>query len=80
MICIRRLLATFAALLALASAAEAREAAPARLTVFAAASLRNALDEANAAYARTGAPAPTVSYAASSTLARQIEQGAAADV
>jgi molybdate transport system substrate-binding protein len=47
-----------------------------RLLVFAAASLKNALDEANAAY---GAPA-TVSYAASSALARQIEAGAPARV
>lgn len=51
------------------------------LTIFAAASLKNALDQAAAAYAReTGAPRPRISYAASSALARQIEQGAPADV
>ncbi|HYY62654.1 MAG TPA: molybdate ABC transporter substrate-binding protein [Burkholderiales bacterium] len=45
-----------------------------RLTVFAAASLKNALDEANA-----GSPVPVVvSYGASSTLVRQIEAGAPA--
>jgi molybdate transport system substrate-binding protein len=51
------------------------------LTIFAAASLKNALDQAAAAYAReTGAPQPRISYAASSALARQIEEGAPADV
>ncbi len=50
------------------------------LTVFAAASLKESLDEAAAAYQkRTGIPV-RVSYAASSALARQIEQGAPADV
>lgn len=50
------------------------------LTVFAAASLKESLDEAAAAYQRqTGVPV-RVSYAASSALARQIEQGAPADV
>lgn len=47
-----------------------------RLLVFAAASLKNALDEANTAY---GAPV-VASYAASSALARQIERGAPAQV
>ncbi len=51
------------------------------LTVFAAASLKNAMDDATATYAKqTGTPAAKVSYAASSVLARQIEQGAPADV
>ena len=50
------------------------------LTVFAAASVKNALDDIDAAYtAKTGVKV-TVSYAASSTLARQIEQGAPADI
>ena len=50
------------------------------LTVFAAASMKNALDEIDAAYtAKTGVKV-TVSYAASSALAKQIEQGAPADV
>jgi len=50
------------------------------LTVFAAASMKNALDEVNAAYtAKTGVKF-AVSYAASSVLAKQIEQGAPADV
>ncbi|MEW6645148.1 MAG: molybdate ABC transporter substrate-binding protein [Pseudomonadota bacterium] len=50
------------------------------LTVFAAASMKNALDDIDAAYtAKTGIKV-AASYAASSALARQIEQGAPADV
>jgi molybdate transport system substrate-binding protein len=50
------------------------------ITVFAAASMKNALDDIDAAYtARTGVKV-TVSYGPSSGLARQIEQGAPADV
>ena len=55
-------------------------AADAPVTVFAAASLKNAVDEVSAAYAAKFGAAPKVSYAASSALARQIEQGAPADV
>jgi molybdate transport system substrate-binding protein len=51
-----------------------------RVTVFAAASLKNALDAANAAWqAETGNTA-VASYAASSALARQIEAEAPADL
>ena len=50
------------------------------ITVFAAASMKNALDDVNAAFtARTGIKV-VVSYAASSALMKQIEQGAPADV
>ena len=50
------------------------------LTVFAAASMKNALDDIDTAFtARTGIKV-NASYAASSTLARQIEQGAPADI
>jgi molybdate transport system substrate-binding protein len=50
------------------------------LTVFAAASMKNALDDIDAAFtAKTGVKV-TASYAASSTLAKQIEQGAPADI
>src|ERR1019366_1163049 len=50
------------------------------LTVFAAASMKNALDDIDAAYtAKTGIKI-VASYAASSTLAKQIEQGAPADI
>ena len=50
------------------------------LTVFAAASMKNALDEIDAAYAAKTGVKITVSYAASSALAKQIEQGAPADL
>lgn len=51
-----------------------------KVVVFAAASLKNALDNVNAAWkAETGKEA-TVSYAASSALAKQIESAAPADI
>ena len=50
------------------------------LTVFAAASMKNALDEADAAYTAKSGVKISASYAASSALAKQIEQGAPADV
>jgi molybdate transport system substrate-binding protein len=66
----------FAALLTGALPARAADT----VTVFAAASLKDALDEVGRAYiARTG-NALVISYAASSTLARQIGAGAPADV
>ena len=50
------------------------------VTVFAAASLKNAMDEVGVAYAaRTGGEA-RFSYAGSPAIARQIEQGAPADI
>ena len=50
------------------------------VTVFAAASLKNALDAVVAEYQRESGKRVAVSYAASSALARQIEQGAPADL
>ncbi len=50
------------------------------LTVFAAASLKNALDNVNAACEAEVGEKATISYAASSALAKQIEEGAPADV
>ena len=51
------------------------------LVVFAAASLKNALDDIGADFAKqTGKPPPRISYAGTPALARQIEQGAPADV
>ena len=41
--------------------------------VFAAASLKDALDNINAAWAKDGKPKAAISYAASSVLAKQIE-------
>lgn len=67
-------------LAALALCCGASAAAPARITVFAAASLQESLDEVVQAWRlRSGQPVG-VSYAASSALGRQMEQGAAADV
>jgi molybdate transport system substrate-binding protein len=54
--------------------------AAAEIVVFAAASLKEALDDAVRAYHDQSGDAVKVSYAASSTLARQIESGAPADV
>jgi len=51
------------------------------LVIFAAASLKNALDEIASGWAKdTGKPMPRISYAASSALAKQMEQGAPADL
>ena len=50
------------------------------LTVFAAASMKNALDDVDAAYSKQTGVKIAASYAASSTLMKQIEQGAPADI
>ena len=48
--------------------------------VFAAASLKDALDAVNADWQKASGKQATISYAASSALAKQIEQGAPADL
>src|SRR6516225_2715297 len=55
-------------------------AAAADIVVFAAASLKNALDEATTAFQRSGGGTVSVSYGASSALAKQLERGAPADI
>ena len=55
-------------------------AAADKVTVFAAASLKNALDAANAAWQTETGNETAVSYAASSALAKQIEAAAPADL
>jgi molybdate transport system substrate-binding protein len=50
------------------------------LMVFAAASLKNALDDTNTAFSKANGIKVVASYAASSALAKQIEQGAPADI
>jgi molybdate transport system substrate-binding protein len=65
----------FAALLACASV-HAEE--PVR--IFAAASLTNALNDIAAQWQRVGHPQPSLAFGASSTLAKQVEAGAPADV
>src|SRR5580693_7713915 len=75
----RFLLIAFGAwLLAAPTAAFAQDKPP--ITVFAAASLKNVLDVEGAAYTAKTGHAVRFSYAASSALARQIEQGAPADL
>jgi molybdate transport system substrate-binding protein len=69
----------FAVGVAIAMIASAALAQPAPLTVFAAASLKNALDDVDTAYTAQSHVAVHASYAASSALAKQIEQGAPAD-
>ncbi len=67
-----------------APAAQAQTRAGATVTVFAAASLKEVLDELAQGFQKQGrgnvAVAVVVAYAASSALARQIEKGAPADV
>ncbi len=73
-----------ACLLALAcmpgAATRAADAPSQEILVFAAASLTNVLDEIGAAYTQQTRQRVKFSYAASSTLARQLEAGARADV
>ncbi|MDK1375410.1 MULTISPECIES: molybdate ABC transporter substrate-binding protein [unclassified Sinorhizobium] len=66
--------------LALAGAVLAPAHAAEKVTVFAAASLKSALDAINAEWQKETGKETTASYAASSALAKQIEQGAPADV
>lgn len=75
-----RLTVLFSAFIVFVAAFSPASAEDKIITVFAAASMKNALDEVDAAYtAKTGIKI-TASYAASSALAKQIEQGAPADV
>jgi len=57
------------------------QAQPRQLVIFAAASLKTALDDVAASWSMaSNRPAPKISYAASSALAKQLEQGAPADL
>jgi molybdate transport system substrate-binding protein len=67
--------AALAALVLAAQPAQARE-----LVVFAAASMKNALDDAIAAYEKSGGGKVVASYASSSVLAKQLDNGANADL
>ena len=75
----RSLLSVFAGLL-LSFAVAGASARAGTLTVFAAASLKNALDEIGTAWKASSGDTIAPSYASSSTLAKQIEQGAPADI
>lgn len=75
-----RIAGLFTAFVILAGASLSPAAAEDKtITVFAAASMKNALDAVDAAYTGKTGVKVTASYAASSVLARQIEQGAPAD-
>ena len=69
------LVLVLAAQLVVVSAAAARD-----IVVFSAASLKNALDDASATYEKETGVRALISYAASSTLAKQVESGAPADL
>jgi molybdate transport system substrate-binding protein len=71
---------SLAAALLIAAGASQRPLAQSSLTIFAAASMKNALDDVNAAFTRQSKIKTVVSYAATSALMRQIEQGAPADI
>lgn len=75
-----RLSVLFSAFIVFVAAFSPANAEDKTITVFAAASMKNALDEADAAYTANTGIKITASYAASSALAKQIEQGAPADV
>jgi molybdate transport system substrate-binding protein len=74
-----RVIAFFLAL-GIAGAPSAVQAQEKSIIVFAAASLKNALDEVNAAFTKASGIKVAASYAASSALMKQIENGAPADV
>ncbi len=75
----RRALLALAGLLAPATAVPASSQTN-DVVIFAAASLKTALDEVNVQWQREGGRKAVISYAASPALARQIEQGAPADL
>jgi len=72
--------AAFAAAFALAALPYPASAQDNSITVFAAASMKNALDDVDAAYTKQTGVKVVASYDASSALMKQIEGGAPADV
>jgi molybdate transport system substrate-binding protein len=73
-------LAVLAASITLAVAPRPASAQEKSIIVFAAASMKNALDDVDAAFTKKSGIKVIASYAASSALIKQIEQGAPADV
>src|SRR5258707_485720 len=69
-----------ACLIALAMASLPSAAQQQAITVFAAASLKNALDDVNAAFTKNTGIKVVASYAATPALMKQVENGAPADV
>jgi molybdate transport system substrate-binding protein len=76
----RRVLAAIVAAVAVTGLPLAAAAQETSITVFAAASMKNALDEVDALFTKQSGIKIVASYAASSALMKQIEQGAPADV
>ena len=74
------MLARLALIAGLVLLAPTRLAAQETIVVFTAASLKNAIDDVNAAFSKQAGLKVAASYAASPALARQIEQGAPADI
>jgi len=70
----------FLIVLGIAGAPSSSPAQEKSITVFAAASLKNALDDISAAFTKSTGIKVVASYAASSALIKQIENGAPADV
>jgi molybdate transport system substrate-binding protein len=73
-------IAALAAALAIAVLSQPVQAQDRSITVFAAASMKNALDDADAAFTNQSSIKVVASYDASSALMKQIEGGAPADV
>ena len=69
-----------AALMSAAGGARPAEAQGKDVVILAAASLKNALDDASAAWTKQTGKSTKISYAASSALARQVEAGIPADI
>jgi molybdate transport system substrate-binding protein len=74
------ILAAFAAAVLVAGAPPTGAAQDKTITVFAAASMKNALDDVDGSFTKQSGIKVVASYAASSALMKQIEQGAPADV
>jgi molybdate transport system substrate-binding protein len=75
----RIILAAFAAAFVVSAAPQTASAQDKSITVFAAASMKNALDDVDAAYTKKTGVKVVASYDASSALMKQIEAGAPAD-
>jgi molybdate transport system substrate-binding protein len=75
----RIIFAAFAAAFVVSAAPQMASAQDKSITVFAAASMKNALDDVNAAYTKKTGVKVVASYDASSALMKQIEAGAPAD-
>jgi molybdate transport system substrate-binding protein len=76
----RTVIAALAAAIAIAATPQAAWAQDKSITVFAAASMKNALDDVDAAFTKQSGIKVVASYDASSALMKQIEGGAPADV